>query len=137
MNRIGGNEVCHTHHHSEAHAHTHTPPLTSGSSSPCLTSFLVPIPPSYCHACTDRQSFNILVWSRLGFDRPCAATVAYLLRKWGMSLAYALDVVSVARIGTNISAHYMEALEVYALRHSLGDMLCTECTVTGLTKDER
>ncbi len=79
----------------------------------------------------------ILAWSRLGFDRPCAAAVAYLIRKWGLSLEYALDIVSVARIGTNISAHYLEALEVYSLRHTLGDLLCTECAVSGLTKKER
>lgn len=85
----------------------------------------------------DRRNFNILAWSRLGYDRPCAAAVAYLIRKWGMSRDHALDIVSVARIGTNISSHYMEALDVYSIRHSLGDMLCTECTVSGLTKDER
>lgn len=91
-----------------------------------------------CHLLiADRRNLNILAWSRLGFDRPCAAAVAYLIRKWGMTLDYALDVVSVGRIGTNISPHYQEALEVYSLRHSLGDLLCSDCTVSGLTKEER
>ena len=73
----------------------------------------------------------------MGFDRPCAASVAYLIRKWGMTIDHALDIISIGRIGTNISPHYLEALEVYSVRHTLGDMLCTDCAVTGLTRDER
>lgn len=76
---------------------------------------------------TSGKAARILLWSRLGFDRPCALVAAYLIRKWGMTLQAAVDFVSSNRIGTVISPHYMTALEEYSAIHTLGDMLCRDC----------
>jgi hypothetical protein len=73
------------------------------------------------------KAARLLLWSRLGFDRPCALTAAYLIRKWGMTVQAAVDHVSSMRIGTIISSHYLTALEQYSSIHTLGDMVCRDC----------
>jgi len=70
---------------------------------------------------------KVLMWSRKGLDRPCFIAAAYLIRQYGFDLDRALNVVETARAGTMISAAYRAALEEFAKKHSMGELLCTDC----------
>jgi Ran GTPase-activating protein (RanGAP) involved in mRNA processing and transport len=70
---------------------------------------------------------RVLLWSRLGFDRPCVLAAAYLVRRWGLSAESAVEYVKKGRKGAKISAHYMSALEAYSELHAIGELLCADC----------
>lgn len=70
---------------------------------------------------------RVLLWSRLGTERPCVLVIAYLVRKWGMKLGAAVEFVSEARSNTKISHIYMTILEAYAKKYVLGELLCVDC----------
>lgn len=70
---------------------------------------------------------RVLLWSRLGFDRPCVLAAAYIIRRWGLSVENALEYVRKARKGMKISDHYMLALEKYSESHVIGQLLCQDC----------
>jgi Ran GTPase-activating protein (RanGAP) involved in mRNA processing and transport len=70
---------------------------------------------------------RVLLWSRLGFDRPCVLAAAYLVRRWGLSAESAVEYVKKGRKGTKISDYYMSALTAYSELHSIGELLCQDC----------
>jgi hypothetical protein len=70
---------------------------------------------------------KVLLWSRLGFDRPCVLAAAYLVRRWGLSAESAVDFVKKGRKGTKISEHYLAALRAYSELHAIGELLCADC----------
>lgn len=70
---------------------------------------------------------KVLLWSRLGFDRPCVLAAAYLVRRWGFSAENAVDFVRKGRKGTKISEHYFSALKAYSEVHCIGELLCADC----------
>ena len=76
---------------------------------------------------SDGKAARVLLWSRLGFDRPCALVAAYLIRKWGMTVQSAVDYVQERRVGTIISTPHLTALAEYSSVHTLGELLCQDC----------
>jgi hypothetical protein len=70
---------------------------------------------------------KVLLWSRLGFDRPCVLAAAYLVRRWGLTAESAVDFVRKGRKGLKISEYYLAALRDYAALHAFGELLCADC----------
>jgi hypothetical protein len=79
---------------------------------------------------------RILVWSRLGFDRACVISAAYLIKRWGITHSNALDIVAKCRPGTNISRLYLNALIEWSKLHSLGSMYCMDCVKVSEVEDK-
>ncbi len=79
---------------------------------------------------------RILMWSRLGNDRPCTLVIAYLIQKWGMKLETALDYLIEKRRGTKISPLHMDALRKWSEKHTLGDYYCEDCISAGMIEDK-
>lgn len=70
---------------------------------------------------------KVLLWSRLGFDRPCVLAAAYLVRRWGLTAESAVEYIKKGRKGMKISEFYMNALHEYSHMHSIGELLCSDC----------
>lgn len=70
---------------------------------------------------------RLLLWSRLGIDRPCAVAAAYLVKRWGLGLDTALQHIRVTRTGMNISKPYMDALLSWEKLYAMGDSYCCDC----------
>lgn len=70
---------------------------------------------------------KVLLWSRLGFDRPCVLAAAYLVRRWGLTAESAVDYIKKGRKGMKISEFYMNALHEYSDMHAIGQLLCSDC----------
>jgi hypothetical protein len=87
---------------------------------------------------TDRTLLQprVLMWSRLGLDRPCALVIAYMIRRWGMQLETAFDYVRGKRKGMSISPFFMEALKEWSKTHTLGEFYCEDCLANGLSKSD-
>jgi hypothetical protein len=63
---------------------------------------------------------RVLIWSRLGNDRPCALAAAYLIKCWGMSLDKALSSMQIVRGGLQISDPYLQALRSWEASYAIG-----------------
>ena len=59
---------------------------------------------------------RVLLWSRLGIDRPCAVAVAYLIRTWKLKLSTAMAEVKKGRYGMRLSEPYLQALNTWEKR---------------------
>jgi hypothetical protein len=63
-----------------------------------------------------------------GKSRAPACAAAYIIRRWGLSLSRALEILEKAMGNLlDISEGYMHALRVYSERYTLGEMLCADC----------
>lgn len=79
---------------------------------------------------------RVLVYSNTGNDRACAIVAAYLVRQWGLSLKTALKVIESSRPSMKIGALYMEALERWAEKYSIGKRLCMACISMGGRRED-
>ena len=70
---------------------------------------------------------RVLLWSRLGTDRPCAAAAAYIIKQYHITLDHALHIVRAGRLQMAITAPYMEVLEMWARKYTLGLLICIDC----------
>ena len=70
---------------------------------------------------------RILLWSRLGTDRPCALAAAYIIRHYGITVDHAVHIVRSNHIKTAISTPYMEVLHRWSERYTLGLLICIDC----------
>jgi len=70
---------------------------------------------------------RVLLFSRLGFDRPCLICAAYLIRRYGLTVDQAIGVIMSARPGTSLNPHHITALQEWAAMYSLGDLYCDVC----------
>ena len=72
---------------------------------------------------------RVLLYSRLGLDRPCAIAVAYYVRTWKVRLQTALAEVKKGRYAMKISEPYMLALETWERRYAVGvgESYCDDC----------
>jgi hypothetical protein len=75
-----------------------------------------PIPPA-----------RVLIWSRLGHDRPCALAAAYLIKCWGINLDKALSSMQIVRGGLKISEPYLQALQSWEDLYAMGASYCEDC----------
>ena len=80
---------------------------------------------------------RVLLYSRLGFDRPCMIAAAYIIRRWGMSTRNAISIITKARAGTNICPLHLAALELWSQKYTLGALLCTSCTSELRSEDSK
>ena len=74
---------------------------------------------------------RVMVWCKNGVDRSCAIVIAYLIRKFGVTLPYAENIVHSKKKGVFIDPVYMKALEEWSKKHSLGELLCDDCIAAG------
>jgi Ran GTPase-activating protein (RanGAP) involved in mRNA processing and transport len=70
---------------------------------------------------------KVLLWSRLGLERPCFLVVGYLIKRFGMTLENSLHMVKQIRAGTELSPLYMEALQEWSNLNTIGELLCVDC----------
>jgi hypothetical protein len=70
---------------------------------------------------------RILLWSKIGFDRSCFVGVAYIVRRYGVTLSRAMDIVKKARPQMELSPLYVNILEIWSGRRTLGKLLCYDC----------
>lgn len=75
---------------------------------------------------------RVLVWCKNGVDRSCAVAVSYLIRKFGVTVQYAENLINTKRKGVSINPIYREALEAWSKKHTLGELLCDDCISGGL-----
>lgn len=80
---------------------------------------------------------RVMVWCKNGVDRSCAVVIAYLIRKFGVTLPYAENIVNAKKKGVSINAVYMKALEEWSKKHSLGELLCDDCVAGGLQPESK
>lgn len=85
----------------------------------------------------DEKSFpsRVLLWSRLGTDRPCAVGASYLIRRYGISVERAMEIILRSRPTCSISNCYLAVLHQWAAKYVLGVMLCVDCQAEGLKLD--
>jgi hypothetical protein len=83
------------------------------------------------------QNPRILVWGPGGNNRCCVLVAAYLIKRWGVKLKYALDYIGKIRKGMVIEPLYMLALEEWERRHVLGEMLCEDCLAGGSDPEKK
>lgn len=76
---------------------------------------------------TKQPPTRVLLWSRLGFDRPCAAVAAYLMRRWNMSLNNAILYIKRSRVGLKISEFNLRALKIWEKKYTVGNYVCKDC----------
>ena len=74
---------------------------------------------------------RVLLWCKNGMDRSCAIAAAYLIRKYGITLKRAQERISAKRLGSVIHSTFLKALEVWAEKHALGELLCEDCIAEG------
>jgi hypothetical protein len=70
---------------------------------------------------------RILLWSRLGTDRPCALAAAYIIKHYGVTVEHAVHIVRANRTNAAISPPYMELLHAWSARYTLGLLICLDC----------
>lgn len=75
---------------------------------------------------------RVLLWSRLGVDRPCMVCCAYLIKHYGLKLPESIQIVSNHRRGTELSIPYLKVLEQWGKRYSLGTLYCMDCKMATL-----
>lgn len=87
---------------------------------------------------TTFQKPRVLVWSHLGLDRAATVVVAYLIRRWNISIVQAIEFVKRNRPGITISPFHMRVLEVWERRFLCGNYVCMDCLVNsgGVTDAE-
>ena len=78
---------------------------------------------------------RVLLWCKTGTDRSCAIAAAYLIRKFGVTLKYAMTLLNSKRKGVVIQPLFMSALEQYEKKHVLGELLCVDCIAGGLSPE--
>ncbi len=85
----------------------------------------------------DEKAFpsRVLLWSRLGTDRPCAVGVSYLVRRYGISVHRAVEIILRSRPSCSISECFLSALHQWAAKYVMGVMLCVDCQIQGLDVD--
>lgn len=74
-----------------------------------------------------RPTPRVLLFSRLGTDRPCTLLAAYLIRKWGVSLDRALAMIREEKPQLKLSDFHIDQLKIWSQKHSLGAMYCLDC----------
>eukprot|EP01041_Mallomonas_annulata_P006522 gene6522-13185_t len=79
---------------------------------------------------------RILLYSRLGLDRPCMLVAAYFIRRWGISADLAIEIVANERIGTNMCSSHVRILQEWARKHSLGALYCDDCVLSVRSKNK-
>jgi hypothetical protein len=82
-----------------------------------------PIPPA-----------RVLIWSRLGHDRPCALAAAYLIKCWGINVDKALSSMQIVRGALKISEPYLEALRSWEDLYAMGASFCEDCIDNDLSR---
>lgn len=75
---------------------------------------------------------RVLLWSRLGFDRPCTIAVAYLVRRWNMSVAQGMEFIKNLRPGLRLCPVHLKALAIWERKYLVGNFLCVDCLAQGL-----
>jgi hypothetical protein len=70
---------------------------------------------------------RILLWSRLGKDRSCTVAVSYLIKRYGTTLSRAINIVQGNCQDMHISNHYLDVLEYWSMKYTLGTFLCMDC----------
>ena len=70
---------------------------------------------------------RILLWSRLGIDRPCTVAAAYIIKHYGVTVDHAVHIIKANRTNAAISAPYMEILKKWSARYTLGLLICIDC----------
>lgn len=70
---------------------------------------------------------KVLLWSRLGLERPCFLVVGYIIKRFCMNLERSLHIVKQIRAGTELSPIYMEALQEWSNMNAIGELLCIDC----------
>ena len=70
---------------------------------------------------------RVLLYSRLGIDRPCFVVAAYLVRRWGVTAEKAIEIVSQARPDALLSDPHWQVLHQWAAAHNLGNRYCDDC----------
>jgi hypothetical protein len=73
---------------------------------------------------------RVLLWSRLGTDRPSALAAAYIIKHYGVTVDHALHIVKANRTNAAVSFPYMEVLKKWSARYTLGLLICIDCQGT-------
>lgn len=72
---------------------------------------------------------RVLLWSGLGFDRSVAVAVAYLVRRWNISIEQSLRLIKRHRPGVQISSLHMRALQRWQQVYLSGNFICVDCLI--------
>lgn len=70
---------------------------------------------------------RVLLWSRLGLDRACVFAIGYLIRRFGVTLERASNIIETARPGMSISPAYLYGLQKWSEKYTLGSRICQDC----------
>ena len=79
-----------------------------------------------------RNPSRVLLWSKRGDNRACTVAAAYLIKRFGMTVSGALEVVGKNIPNMSVTRGNMWALEELSKRHSLGLLLCDDCVVNAV-----
>ena len=82
----------------------------------------------------EKPTSRVLLWSRLGTDRACLIAAAYLIKSYCISATSAVEIITRQRMRTAISPQYLNLLDVWAARYSIGATLCIDCTHAAVAK---
>jgi Leucine-rich repeat (LRR) protein len=74
-----------------------------------------------------RDPSRVLLWSKRGDNRACMVAAAYLIKRFGMNVHNALQIVAKNIPEMRITPGHMWALECFSQRHTLGLLLCEDC----------
>jgi len=74
-----------------------------------------------------KPTSRVLLWSRLGTDRACFVAAAYLIKSYGLQASSAVDLIAHHRAKVAISPQYLNLLDVWSARYTLGVTVCVDC----------
>jgi hypothetical protein len=75
---------------------------------------------------------RVLIWSKRGDNRSCAVAAAYFIKRFGVSVRYALELIKPSVPKMKITSGYMWALYQFSLKHTLGLLVCDDCTLNAV-----
>jgi hypothetical protein len=79
---------------------------------------------------------RVLLWSRLGTDRACAGAAAYIIKQYGITVDHAVHIVKAGRAATALSQAYLDLLQHWSARYTLGLLICVDCQANGRATQE-
>ena len=87
---------------------------------------------------TKAQKPRVLVWSHLGLDRAATLVIAYLIRRWNISIEQSIEFIKRNRPGITISPFHMRVLCIWEKKFLCGNYVCMDCLVNsgGVTDSE-
>lgn len=70
---------------------------------------------------------RVLLWSRLGTDRPCTLAAAYIIKHYHVTVDHAIHIVKANRPSASISQPHRDLLQQWSARYTLGLLICIDC----------